>query len=273
MSRKARTTPTDSELAFLAEYQSNGWNATLAYMTVHPRANRVTARTQAAKVLAKPYIRARLARMHAAAERESGVEAGRVLREWAALAFSDLGHVIDFEALTLRTRIPPAARRAIAQVRVRRHRTPAGHTSETVDVRLHSKAEALDRLSRHLGLYKDLPPLETVIALLPPALAEVLRAELARAVPPGGGGGGPRPGGGPDAGRPPVGADGDGGEGDHRHPGEPVDPVLGDAVEAGPLAAGVPGGDGPADAPPLLPPGGEVGDERGEDAGPLFDDP
>ena len=274
---RKKTTPTDSELALLAEYQTNGWNATQAYMTVHPKANRVTARTQAAKILAKPYIRARLRRMQAEAERKAGLTAERVLSELSALAFSDLGEVIDFDSMSLRKRMPPTARRAIASVRLRKTTTTNARGGkkevQAIDLKLHSKAEALDKGARHLGLYKDLPPLETVLALLPPVMAATVRAELARAVPPGGGAGGTHPGGGSDVGGSSVGADGRGVEGDHGDTVEPVEFVRSDEVEPGPVAEGVPAGDERADAAAVLPPGGEVGDIGGEDLGPLFDQP
>lgn len=276
MAKKKSTKPTDREWAFLAEYQANGFNGTQAFLTIVPGSTHENARRQAAKILAKDYIRTRLKRIRAEAERKIGVEAERVLREWAVLAFSDVGEVIDFESLTLRKRMSPTARRAISSVKLRKTTTtnPRGGKKEVqaVDLKLHGKADALDKLSRHLGLYKDLPPLETILALLPPVMAATIRAELARAVPAGGGPGGVDPGGGPDDGRPRLGADGVGGEGDHGHPGEPGEPVRGDEVAGGSVAGSVPGGAVGPDAAAVLPPGGQVGDLGGEDLGPLFDE-
>ena len=277
MAKKKSTTPTDRELAFLAEYQANGFNGTQAFLAIVPSSTALNAARQAAKILAKDYIRAKLRRMRAEAERKCQVNAERVLREWATLAFSDVGEVVDMETLTVRKRMAPSARRAISSVKLRKVTTTnqRGGKKEVqaVDLKLHSKTDALDKLSRHLGLYKDLPPLETVLALLPPVMAATGRTERARAVPPGGGAGGAHAGGGPDDGRPTVGADGRGVEGGGGDPEEPVEPVRSDEVEPGPVAAGVPGDDWPADAAPVLPPGGEVGDVGGSDLGPLFDAP
>lgn len=277
MAKKKSKGPTDLELAFLAEYVTNGRNASQAYMTVKPNAKYSTARTEAAKILAKPHNRTRLRRIQAEAERKAGVSAERVLSELAALAFSDLGEVVDLNDFALRQRMPPTARRAISSVKLRKTTTTNARGGkkevQAIDLKMHAKADALDKLSRHLGLYKDLPPLETVLALLPPVMAATVRAELARAVPPAGGAGGTHPGGGPDDGRPTVGADCRGVEGGGGDSEEPVEPVRSDEVEPGPVAAGVPGDDWPADAAPVLPPGGEVGDVGGSDLGPLFDAP
>lgn len=277
MAKKKSKGPTDLELAFLAEYVTNGRNASQAYMTVKPNAKYSTARTEAAKILAKPHNRTRLRRIQAEAERKAGVSAERVLSELAALAFSDLGEVVDLNDFALRQRMPPTARRAISSVKLRKTTTTNARGGkkevQAIDLKMHAKADALDKLSRHLGLYKDLPPLETVLALLPPVMAATVRAELARAVPPGGGASGTHPGGGSDAGGAAVGADGRGVEGDHGDTVEPVEFVRSDEVEPGPVAEGVPAGDERADAAVVLPPGGEVGDVGGEDLGPLFDQP
>jgi len=56
---------------------------------------------------------------------------------------------------------------------------------QTVEVRFHSKTDALAKIARHLGLFDELPPLEMILALLPPALAVAVRAELAVVLPDG----------------------------------------------------------------------------------------
>lgn len=188
MAAARRLAPTDRELAFLAEYLANGRNATRAYLSVWPNAGLVTARTRAAKVLAKPNVRTRLRRLEREYRRKVGVEAERVLAELAAVAFSDVGEVIDLASFCLRARISPAARRSIASLKVRtdtRKHAKGVTVRQTVEVRFHSKAEALEKIARHLGLFRELPPLEMILALLPPALAAAVRAELAEVLPDG----------------------------------------------------------------------------------------
>lgn len=256
---------TDLERAFLEEYLIEP-NGTRAYQRVRPAATYDTARNAAARLLSRGCIRRELAKMRANRERRTGVTADRVIREWACIAFADLGDVFDFSGANLSKgwvrlkpgkRIPPAARRAIAKIK----RTPLPNGREAVDVQLHSKTDALDKLSRHLGLYKDLPALEIVLGLLPPALADAVRREVARGVPGGGSGCHSALGGAGGT------AGGDGG------PPGPDDgvPLGGDA--AGPVAGAVPAAGQPAGGGPVLPAGGQVGDLGGEDLDALFDDP
>ncbi len=170
----------DREWAFLIEYLGNGRNATRAYQAVYPNSGYAAARVGASRLLTKANIRAEVKRQTRRLERRAGVDAGRVLREWEALAFSDLGEVIDFEARALRRHLHPTARKGIATIEC--VTTVTGETTRTtLKVRMHPKADALDKLSRHLGLYKDRPALEQVLALLPQTLRATVEAELLKA--------------------------------------------------------------------------------------------
>lgn len=262
----------DRELAFLREYLLEP-NATQAYLRAHRGVTYHTARNEAAKLLAKPCIRRRLARMRRQAERQAVTDAARVLREVGHVAFADVGDLFEEDPHTGLPRprawseVAPAARRAVASVKVKKRVVRRPGTSdlqeevEEVEYKLASKLDALDKLARHLGLYKDLPPLEMILALLSPDLADAVRRRGAAALPNGGGGGGPDPAGGGGAGGPGGGPPGPGGG------------LPGPGVGAGPVAAGVPAGQEPADADVVLPAGGEVGRECGPDLGALFDDP
>jgi len=87
----------------------------------------------------------------------TGITAEEVIRELRALALSDIGDVIDFEAGTLELRdpksIPPAARRALASIKVRRavekHGDDAGPV-ELIEFKLYDKIAALRELAMHL---------------------------------------------------------------------------------------------------------------------------
>lgn len=267
----ASTPLTAAEWRFVAEYVNNGNNATKAMQVVNAGLTYSSARSQASRLLNKVNVKNAVARETNRAWRNRQTNADRVLGEWENLAFAHIGEVLDLDTLELRKEIPASAVRAIAQLDVNTV-THGERTVTRVKVRMHPKGEALDRISRHLGLYKDLPPLETILALLPPAIAASLREQLAAAVPagvdpPGARGGNP-------ADPLPEWAEPDpdgagGGDGD---PAGPELPVPGDAVDAGPVAAVVPGEPVDPDPAPLLPPGGEEPVERGPDPGPLFDD-
>jgi phage terminase small subunit len=181
--RPARRKPlTAAEEGFVAEYVHNGGNATRAYLALHPQVSYPSAKTLAARLLTKVDLRNAVRREQRRLARQSGVHAGRVLDELSHVAFSHLGQVLDPRTWTLREHIPPEAWRAVASVQV--VTTGRGrHARTAVKVRMHDKLAALDKLARHLGLYRELPPLETVLALLPPPVADPLRAELARGLP------------------------------------------------------------------------------------------
>ncbi|HEV2265573.1 MAG TPA: terminase small subunit [Stellaceae bacterium] len=82
----------------------------------------------------------------------TGVTADRVVEELAAIAFSDIRHILDFGPD--RVRLLPADkmsatdRAAIKSISVRIGRRGCGH----VRVRLHDKFAALMMLERHLGM-------------------------------------------------------------------------------------------------------------------------
>ena len=52
-----------------------------------------------------------------------------------------------------------------------------------IEVKFWSKTDALDKLMTHLGLAREITPLDALLASLPPAVGEQLRAALAGDVP------------------------------------------------------------------------------------------
>lgn len=256
-------TLTPDEELFVEEYLIDR-NATAAYRRAHPGTKYNTAATTASLLLKKPNIRKAIRLRLDAVARRCRVSAAKVVRGFARLAFYDIGAAFDLtrnEPVLLPPReIPFEVRQAITAVKVKR-RVLKSDSDEVYEVeeweyKFADKLSALDKLSRHLGLYKDMPPLEALLAILPPGLGDHVRAALAQAVLEGGGppGGGPPGGGG---GGPPL-------------PG-PADPVPGGRPDGGPVAGGVPvRPESPADAP-LLPPGREDDGGGGPDPGPLFE--
>jgi len=103
------------------------------------------------------------------------------------IAFMDIGDIVDDDQQFVpMERIPPAARRAVASVKVKRvSRKRVGRgddavevTLEVISVRLADKLAALDKLCRHLNLFRDLPPLDQVLGLLPKQIAAEIRQQL-----------------------------------------------------------------------------------------------
>lgn len=165
---------TENELRFAREYCVDH-NATRAYQRAYPNTSYATAATQGYRLLKKPRVAAEVA----AAEREhlraTGVTAKRVLRELAAIAFHDPVDV--FESGSEGAPVPrawgaisPRARRAIQSVKVRRKRVEGGDGQawvvEEIDLRFHSKLDALSQLAKHLGLTQDGAVLRDVLDAL-----------------------------------------------------------------------------------------------------------
>lgn len=179
--------PTAMEIRFLDEYVANGENAAAAYQLLHPRANSLTARTNASKILARTNIS-----QHLQAAREAFREANRprynrVLEEWGKIAHADLGQILDFskDPPTLRKYIPPSARQAIQSITI----TPIpaqppkkgkrkGKPLAKIEVKMIDKCGALDKISRHLGVYDPMPPIERILSGLPEFMAEGIRVEI-----------------------------------------------------------------------------------------------
>lgn len=121
-----------------------------------------TAGKIAGQLLANPRIQAAIQKAMQARSQRTAITADRVLRELAILAVSDIGDVLDFSGVqpTLRPahEISREARRAIASIKVRRHVEGKGDDATVVEVtefKLWDKLSALDKLARHLGMYRD----------------------------------------------------------------------------------------------------------------------
>ncbi len=190
MRRNSKLMPREER--FVEEYLADGeMNATAAYRRAYPKATYGTARTNSAKLLARADIRTMIRAGRRRLARKAEIDALRVIRELALVAFADIGDVIDFaraDRPRVRSVIPASARKAIAAVKIKRLPNPPG--AELVEFKLYDKLAALEKLGKHLGLFGDLPPLEVLLAALPPDLASCVRQALADKLHAGGGGGG-----------------------------------------------------------------------------------
>jgi phage terminase small subunit len=96
---------------------------------------------------------------------DAGVQADAVLRECAALAFSDIGDILDFSGPDARLRpaneIPPHARRCISSIKVKRYVESKGRGDdpdevvEVTEFKLWSKDAAQERLGKYLKLFVE----------------------------------------------------------------------------------------------------------------------
>jgi phage terminase small subunit len=268
---KPRLTP--DEERFVEEYLIDR-NGTAAYIRVHPGAKRSTAGTESYRLLKKPQIAKEVKAASRELRRACKTSAAAEVRKLALLANYDIGGAFDLTAdgwVILPPRlIPYEVRQAIVGVKFKKRyeRGADGKPElvEDVEYKFADKLAARDKLMRHLGLYNDLPPLEVLLAALPPDLAEAVRTALAAKV---------HAGGSDQDAQPPGNSGGSGATtpGNSTLDQRPDPRVPQGAPGAGPVAGAVPGGPvGPADAP-VLPPLGQDDGRGGEDAGPLFDPP
>jgi phage terminase small subunit len=164
---------------FVDEYLSHA-NGTRAYRAAYPGATYAAARTAAARLRKVPAVAAELKAGRAAQRQRTRLDADRLLRELAAVAFSDIGDLFDADGHPLPPHlIDPVSRSAVASLTVTRTVSASGEVTETFRVRFWDKLRALELLARHLGLSRPLPPLEAVLQLLPPELRTEVTATLA----------------------------------------------------------------------------------------------
>jgi phage terminase small subunit len=105
-----------------------------------------------AQLLRKPRVAAAVARARAEQAKRTGIEADRVLRELAKLAFVNAADVIDDADGTIKATASRDDTAAVCSVKVKTIPTDDGEIVER-EVRLNDKNKALDALCKHLGLY------------------------------------------------------------------------------------------------------------------------
>ena len=110
-----------------------------------------SANQQATALFANPSIRARVDELLAQRSARTGVNADRVIRELARIAFASAPDFIDTSDATLRADASPDDRAAIASVRVKTIPTQDGEGVER-EIRLNDKVKALELLCKHLGI-------------------------------------------------------------------------------------------------------------------------
>ena len=106
--------------------------------------------------LEKPEIRARIDEALAERSKRTGINADRVLREIARIAFVNAADVINFDSATISESASEDDTAAIASVKVKTIPTADGEGVER-EIRLADKLKALELCGKHLGMFKDNP--------------------------------------------------------------------------------------------------------------------
>jgi phage terminase small subunit len=150
--RRRRTGLNPLEERFALAYLVTG-NAAEAARRVGLKA--VQAKTGGFCMLQRPHVAAFIAAERAASIERTRIDVDRVKREFARLAFVDIGDFIAWDedgkvALKASEAISPDDRAAIAELKRGKHGVKAR-------VKLHDKQRALDSLARLMGLYGKKP--------------------------------------------------------------------------------------------------------------------
>lgn len=145
---------TDKQRAFVDEYLID-LNATRAYKAVYKSCKKdETARVNGSRLLTNANVVAYLSQRQRDIQRRTEVTQDKVVQELAAIAFADIADYVqvkDHGGLPMVEIVPtediPADKRAaIASIK---------QGNNGIEVKLHNKLDALDKLGRHLGMFKD----------------------------------------------------------------------------------------------------------------------
>lgn len=113
----------------------------------------LSAPQQASEILKIPKVRARVDELMAERSKRTGVNADRVVRELARLAFVNATDVFDVRSATLREDVEADDTAAIQAVKVK---VISGDVeSEEREIKLADKTRSLELLGKHLGMFTD----------------------------------------------------------------------------------------------------------------------
>ena len=142
---------TNKQLKFCEEYLID-LNATRA--AIRAGYSPKTANEQGCQLLAKVSIRACVDKALAERSKRTGVNADRVVRELARLAFVNAPDVIDLDNAIAKSGAATDDTAAIASVKVKIIPGEDGDGVER-EIKLFDKTKALELLGKHLGMFED----------------------------------------------------------------------------------------------------------------------
>lgn len=130
-----------------------------------------TANEQGSRLLANVNVKSTVDKMIAERSRRTGINADRVIREIAKIAFVNAGEVVDLDTALLMDKISDDDMAAIQSVKVKTF----GEDGVEREVKLADKLKALELLGKHLGLFKDKLEVDGSIKAEMSALSGILK--------------------------------------------------------------------------------------------------
>lgn len=110
-----------------------------------------TAQEQGSRLLSNVMVKKEIDKAMAERSRRTGVNADRVVRELAKIAFVNAVDVIDHETATVKADASPDDTAAIQSVKVKTF----GEDGLEREIKMADKLKALELLGKHLGMFKD----------------------------------------------------------------------------------------------------------------------
>jgi len=157
---------TQQHALFCEEYLVD-MDAGAAYRRAYPKARSLGgARVAGCRLLSRPAVQDRIAQLKAKRAARTEVKQDNVIEELRRLAFSDLRHLADWNATSLKlrdsTELPPEVTATVKKVRF---------TDQGMSIELHDKLAALLKLAEHLGMVSkvrisgdaDAPPVRVLV--------------------------------------------------------------------------------------------------------------
>lgn len=177
----------DTERRFVEEWLIDR-NNSAAYRRSFPEASHRAAFAAGYQIRHRPHVAAEIQAAVRAQNRRLRLTADNVLKEIQCIAHSDIYDLFDPQTNQLRhpRNIPYMTRKAVASVRVSRERrtvTTSGNTRTTsvdtiIEYKFWPKNDALAKLANNLGLNTAIPPLEVLLSMLPPDMAQPVREHM-----------------------------------------------------------------------------------------------
>lgn len=113
-----------------------------------------SASTQAGENMRNPQIRAYIDKAMAERSKRTGVNADRVILELARIAFINAPDVIDLDEATIKNGAKKDDTAAIQSVKIKKIPTEDGYITER-EIKLADKLSALEKIGKHIGMFKD----------------------------------------------------------------------------------------------------------------------
>lgn len=129
-----------------------------------------TANEQGARLLVNVSVKNAVNKAIAERSKRTGINADRVIRELAKIAFVNAGEIIDFDTALLMEKVSPDDMAAIQSVKYKTF----GEDGVEREIKLADKLKALELLGKHLGLFKDRVELDGNVKTDMSSLADIL---------------------------------------------------------------------------------------------------